>query len=88
MAKIGELAMAVGRKVLNELPNKKYWNGCAKFEDGRVIYDKDVYDFVVKHMRFRDRINTRKIVEAALASFAMLEGAAGKPLNEDWNFKW
>lgn len=88
MVKTGELAMAVGRKILNELPNKKYWNGCAKFKDGRVIYDKDVYDFVVKHMRFRDRINTRKIVEAALASFAMMEGAAGKPLNEDWKFKW
>lgn len=88
MVKIGELAMAVGRKILNELPNKKYWNGCAKFKDGRVIYDKDVYDFVVKHMRFRDRINARKIVEAALASFAMMEGAAGRPLNEDWKFEW
>ena len=88
MVKIGELAMAVGRKVLNELPNKKYWNGCAKFKDGRVIYDKDVYDFVVKHMRFRDRISARKIVEAALASFAMLEGATERPLNEDWDFEW
>lgn len=88
MAKIGELAMAVGRKVLNELPNKRYWNGYAKFKDGRIIYDKDVYEFVLKHMRFRDRINARKIVEAAITSFAMLEGATEKPLNEDWNFEW
>ena len=88
MVKLGELAMAVGRKVLNELPNKKYWNGYAAFKDGRVIYDKDVYDFVSAHMRLRDRINARKIVEAALASFAMLEGTAGRPIREDWRFKW
>lgn len=88
MAKIGELAMIVGRKILNELPKKRYWNGYAKFKDGRIIYDKDVYEFALKHMRFRDRINARKIVEAALASLAMLEGAAGKPLNDDWTFEW
>ena len=88
MVKIGELAMTIGRKVLNELPNKKYWNGCAKFNDGRIIYDKDVYDFVVKHMRLRDRINARKIVEAAFLSVGILNGAVEEPKEKDWNFKW
>ena len=88
MGKIGDLAMTVGRKILNELPNKRYWNGSAKFKDGRIIYDKDVYEFALKHMRLRDRINVRKIVEATLASFAMMEGITGKPINEDWTFEW
>ena len=88
MAKIREIATVVGRKVLKELPNKRYWKGYAAFKDGRVIYDKDVYDFVLAHMRLRDRINVRKIVEAALASFAMLEGTAERPIREDWKFEW
>ena len=43
MAKIREIAMAFGRKVLNELPNKRYWNTYAGYGD-RIVYDKDVYE--------------------------------------------
>ena len=88
MAKIGELAMTVGRKILNELPNKRYWNGCAKFKDGRIIYDKDVYEFALKHMHLRDRINVRKIAEAVLESFAILEGTIEESKEKDWKFEW
>lgn len=87
MATIREIAMAVGRKVLDELPNNRYWNQGAHFSD-RYISDKDVYDFAIEHMRFRDKINARKITEAVLMSFAILSGAAEESKEKNWKFEW
>lgn len=87
MAKIGELAMAVGRKVLNELPNKRYWNAYADYGD-RIIYDKDVYEYIMKHMHFLDKLDIRKIVEAAFLSSGILNGAVEEPKEKNWKFKW
>lgn len=93
MGKIGELAKIVGQKILDELPINRYWNTYAEFKDGRIIYDKDVHDFMMKHLRLRDRFDTRKLVEAAFQSFSILSGAAKVPdeyvqSKKNWKFKW
>lgn len=93
MAKFGELAKVVGQKILDEFPVNRYWNGYAKLKDGRIIYDKDVHDFMLKHLRLRDRFNTRKITEAALYSFMILCDSVKAPderivSKKNWKFKW
>lgn len=87
MVKIGELAMAVGRKVINKFPNKRYWNTYADYGD-RIVYDKDVYEYIIKHMHFLDKLDIRKIVEAAFLSVGILNGAVEEPKEKDWKFKW
>ena len=50
----------------------KGWNGYARFDDGRYVYDKDVAKFVWEHLRYRDMLNSRKIVSATLSAFGIL----------------
>ena len=67
----------------------KYWKGRDCYADypgvGKV-YDKDVADFVVKHLRFIDFFNPKKIAVAAIYAQLMLFGVEEMP--KDPNFKW
>ena len=72
---------------------KKYTRaseGCnATFNDGRVVTDQDVADFVFKHMRIRDMFCLGKVVTATLSAFAILsdEETTKEELDGDWKFK-
>lgn len=63
--------------------------GYAKFENGRVVTDQDVADFVFKHMRIRDMFCLGKVVTATLSAFAILsdEETTKEELDGDWKFK-
>ena len=66
--------------------SKKYWDGYADFGSFKV-YDKDVAEYVKKHLRFRDRFDIRKITESALLSFSILSGSCEPPEKGDnWKF--
>lgn len=64
-------------------------NGYAEFENGRVVTDQDVADFVFKHMRIRDMFHLGKVVTATLSAFAILsdEDSTEEDLNGDWKFE-
>lgn len=72
---------------------KKYTRaseGCnATFDDGRIVTDQDVANFVFKHMRIRDMFCLGKIVSATLSAFAILsnEESTKEELDGDWKFK-
>ena len=52
----------------------RYYDLGATFEDGRYLSDKEVADYVKKHMRPEDQKDVRKVTECALMSFAILSG--------------
>lgn len=60
--------------------------GWIDYPDVGVIYDKDVAEFVVRHLSLKDRLNTRKIAIAALYAQLMLMKVVDMP--EDPDFKW
>lgn len=64
----------------------KYWDGYATFADGRVVYDRDVAEYVKKHLKASDRLDIRKITEAVLYSFSILSGSVEPPKKRNWKF--
>ena len=62
---------------------KGYYNGTSTFQDGRVITDKAVADYTVKHMRPENQKDIRRIVECGLLSFSYLSGSVEAP-EEPW----
>jgi len=67
--------------------------GCQKYSDGYAdypgkgkIYDKDVAKLVSKHLRFFDRFNVRKVVEAGIYAQLMLMGVVEEPKKKNWKF--
>ena len=64
---------------------KKCSDGYADFGNGEILYDKDVADFVKKHLRVVDRFNVRKVCEATLQAFAMLQSHEEIPKG-NWKF--
>lgn len=42
----------------------------------------------MKHMHFLDKLDIRKIVEAAFLSLGILNGAIEEPKEKDWKFEW
>lgn len=59
--------------------SKDIGEGFADFGDGLIVQDKDVYKFMKKHLRLRDRFNLRKIVMGTMYSFDILCGAIKEP---------
>lgn len=45
----------------------------AEFSNGKRLYDDDVAKFAWKHLTWKDRLNYKKVVSAALASFAIMQ---------------
>ena len=51
----------------------------AKFEDGLVVYDKDVYEFIKKHSTLLERLNPKKMIDMYTLAFGMLSGSIEIP---------
>ena len=88
---VGAMALAAGAGYLGlkyswSHEKNRYSEGWAKFEDGTMIYDKDLADFVKKHLKLLDRLDTRKVVESSALGFVMLEGGTDIPEGDDWKF--
>lgn len=64
----------------------RYSDGYAEFKDGSRIYDRDLAAFVKKHLKFFDRFDCHKVVDATLLGFAMLEGGVEIPKKKNWKF--
>ena len=67
----------------------RYWDSYADFggEVGRV-YDKDVAAYTKKHLRFIDRFDIRKVVEASQYSFSILSKSVEEPKPKKKNWKY
>ena len=65
-------------------PSEKYYDGYADYE-GKRVYDREVYEFIFKHLRVRDAANPRKVVECAIMGQLMLFGVIPIP-EGDWKF--
>ena len=57
----------------------------AKFEDGLVVYDKDVYAFIKKHSTIIDRLNPKKMIDMYNIAFDMLSGSVSMPKEKKWH---
>lgn len=57
----------------------------AKFDDGLVVYDKDIYAFIKKHSTFLDRLNPKKMIDMYNLAFAMLSGSIQIPTEKKWH---
>lgn len=62
----------------------KYYDGYADFGD-LIVYDEDVAKYVKKHLRFIDRFDIRKIVEATFYAFSILSKSCEEPEGK-WHF--
>lgn len=61
---------------------------CSIYDNGKlVIYDKDVADKTVRHMRFLDRLNPKKVARAALVMHEVLSGDLKEP-TKNWKFEF
>ena len=64
----------------------KFSDGYAEFEDGEVIHDKDVADFVKRHLHIWDRLNMKKVTTAVLATFAAMADENCELDDGNWKF--
>lgn len=55
-------------------------------EGGKAIYDNDVADFVVKHLKLLDRLNPYKVAIATMYAHPMLMGDFEIPKKKKWTF--
>lgn len=56
---------------------KRYSDMACTFQNGKVVSDQQVYDYVKKHTHWWDRLDPHKISDAALLAFDILSGSAG-----------
>ena len=65
----------------------KKLTGYAKFEDGTIVTDEDIFQMVKKHSRLIDRLNPRKMIEMTFEAFNILNGSVevDSP-KENWKF--
>lgn len=70
-----------GRKSANG-EGKRYSDMTCTFQNGKVVSDQQVYDYVKKHTHWWDRLDPHKMSDAALLAFDILSGDV-KVMNED-----
>ena len=61
---------------------KRYSDMVCTFQNGKVVSDQQVYDYVKKHTHWWDRLDPHKMSDAALLAFDILSGDV-KVMNED-----
>lgn len=83
-----EFMIRFSKSALRGFRKTKYWNCYSDFGNGKIVYDKDVANFVKKHLRIRDRFDLRKFVEATLLAADILGGATEEPKDKSWKFDW
>lgn len=70
---------------------KNYWNQWAEFPDDKhklIVTDNDIWMYVKKHTRFIDRLDGRKVVEAAQYAFSILSKSIDPPKNPNFIWRW
>ena len=71
---------------MEDQKKQKYYDLGATFNSGTenefFLSDKEVAEYVDKHMRSEDKKDIRKVTECALMAFAILSGSA-EPLGEN-----
>lgn len=74
---------------MNKL-NKYFENhddyGYCSRDDGTEVYDHDVADFVVKHLKPLDRLNPYRVAIATIYAHPMLMGDFEIPKKKNWTF--
>ena len=59
---------------------------CSIYDDGKmIVYDREVVDYALNHMRLLDRLDRRKVARATLVSHEILGGDL-KPPTKNWHF--
>lgn len=71
---------------VKEVKLMKKLTGYAKFPDGLIVTDEEIYKCIMKHSRFIDRLSGRKWVEMAIIAFDILNGSLEKPKKKNWKF--
>lgn len=64
----------------------KKLKGYRDFGNGRIVYDEDCYQLILKHSRLIDRLDPRKLINMYEIAHGILDGDLGIPKNRNWMF--
>lgn len=69
------------------------WGNNRYSEEGYIIYpgvgkitDNDISDFTLKHLKFFDRFDAKKVAQAGVWSELFLEKCVEEPDKENWKY--